>query len=56
MLDGAKAFGPVTIGDATVVAASSVVLTDLPGNVIAGGIPARVIKARGGDDAESDRS
>jgi serine O-acetyltransferase len=46
MLDGAKAFGPITIGDRTVVAASSVVLTDLPANVIAAGIPARVIKPR----------
>ena len=46
MLDGAKAFGPVTIGDGTLVAASAVVLGDLPANVIAGGIPATVLRPR----------
>jgi acetyltransferase-like isoleucine patch superfamily enzyme len=34
----------VTIGDNTVVAASSVVTNSLPGNVLAGGSPARVIR------------
>lgn len=34
----------VTIGDNTVVGAGSVVTTDLPGNVVAVGSPARVIK------------
>lgn len=46
MLDGAKAFGGITVGDGTWVAASSVVLTDLPANVVAAGIPARVLKER----------
>jgi len=35
----------VTIGDNTVVASNSVVTNDLPGNVLAGGAPARVIRA-----------
>ena len=35
----------VTIGDNTVVAANSVVASDLPNNVLAGGSPARVIRA-----------
>ena len=35
----------VTIGDNTVVAANSVVTQDLPGNVLAGGSPARVIRS-----------
>jgi maltose O-acetyltransferase len=35
----------VTIGDNTVVAANSVVTHDLPDNVLAGGSPARVIRA-----------
>jgi acetyltransferase-like isoleucine patch superfamily enzyme len=34
----------VTIGDNTVVAANSVVTKDLPSNVLAGGIPAKVIR------------
>jgi maltose O-acetyltransferase len=34
----------VTIGDNTVVAAGSVVTTNLPPNVIAGGVPAKVIR------------
>ena len=36
----------VTIGDGTVVAAGAVVTKDLPPNVIAGGNPAKVIRAR----------
>jgi acetyltransferase-like isoleucine patch superfamily enzyme len=35
----------ITIGDNTVVAANSVVTNDLPDNVLAGGSPARVIRA-----------
>ena len=34
----------VTIGDNTIVAAGSVVTRDLPANVLAGGIPAKVIR------------
>ncbi|MCW2540853.1 MAG: acyltransferase [Frankiales bacterium] len=37
----------VTIGDGTIVAAGSVVTKDLPPDCVAGGIPARVIRARG---------
>lgn len=36
----------VTIGDNTVVGANSVVTHDLPANVIAAGVPARVIRQR----------
>lgn len=46
LLDGAKVFGPVTVGDRTVVAADTLVLSDLPSDVIAAGRPARVIKQR----------
>lgn len=35
----------VTIGDNTVVAANSVVTRDLPGNILAGGSPAKVIRS-----------
>jgi acetyltransferase-like isoleucine patch superfamily enzyme len=37
----------VTIGDGTVVAAGAVVVKDLPAGVLAAGVPARVIRARG---------
>ncbi len=36
--------GGVTIGDNSVVAAGAVVTKDVPANVVAGGVPARVIK------------
>ncbi len=43
----------VRIGAGTIVTAGSVVLADLPGGVIAGGVPARVIRPRKrGDRAE----
>ena len=45
-LDGAKAFGPIVIGDRTVLASSAVATTSLPSDVWAGGIPARVLKPR----------
>lgn len=38
----------VSIGDGTVVAAGAVVTTDLPAGVLAAGVPARVIRSRGG--------
>jgi maltose O-acetyltransferase len=34
----------VTIGDNTIIAAGSIVTTDLPANVLAGGIPAKLIR------------
>lgn len=34
----------VTIGDDTVIAAGAVVTKDVPGNTVAGGVPAKVIK------------
>ena len=34
----------VTIGDNSVIAAGAVVTRDIPGNVVAGGVPAKVIK------------
>jgi serine O-acetyltransferase len=45
-MDGAKAFGPISIGDRTVIATSSVATQDLPADVWASGVPARAVKPR----------
>ncbi len=37
----------VTIGDGAVIGAGAVVTQDIPANMIAGGVPAKVIRARG---------
>lgn len=44
---GATVIGGVTIGENSVVAAGSVVTSDIPPNSLAGGNPARVIRAIG---------
>jgi serine O-acetyltransferase len=41
---GAKILGPVVIGDHAVIGANAVVVTDLPPNCVAVGVPARVIQ------------
>ncbi len=46
VLDGAKAMGPVSIGDRAVVAANALVLQDMPPDSIIVGQPARVAKMR----------
>jgi serine O-acetyltransferase len=46
LLDGAKLFGPVSVGHDTVVGTNAVVVRDLPPNVVAMGHPARVIRHR----------
>lgn len=43
---GVTVLSGVTIGEGAVVAAGAVVTTDIPANMIAGGIPAKVIKPR----------
>lgn len=43
---GAKIFGGVTIGNNVTIAPNSVVVSDLPANVVAGGLPAKVIKRK----------
>lgn len=42
--DGAKALGPVSIGDHAVIGASALVLADVPAHATAVGVPARIIK------------
>ena len=41
---GAKIIGPVVIGDDVVIGANAVVVSDLPSNCVAVGVPAKVIK------------
>jgi serine O-acetyltransferase len=49
---GAKILGPITIGDDVSIGANAVVLTDVPANSVAVGIPAR-IRPRSGRAAAS---
>ena len=46
MYFGAKVLAPVKIGDHVTIGAASLVLDDLPDNVVAVGIPARIIKEK----------
>ena len=54
IFDGAKVFGPVTVGSRTVVGTNSVVSRDLPPNAIALGHPARVVRYRDDPDPLSE--
>jgi acetyltransferase-like isoleucine patch superfamily enzyme len=54
---GVKVMPGVTIGQGTIVAAGSVVTKNLPNNVLAGGVPAKVIKSLDkvvGDNVDGD--
>ena len=44
---GARVLGPITIGDNVKIAANAVVLSDLPPNSTAVGVPARIVKRNG---------
>lgn len=44
---GAKVLGPLTIADNCKIAAGAVVLTDIPANSTAVGIPARIVRRQG---------
>jgi serine O-acetyltransferase len=43
---GAKVLGPIVIGDDAVIGANAVVITDVPPNSLAVGVPARIIARR----------
>ena len=44
---GAKVLGPIKIGNNVRIAAGAVVLTDIPDNCTAVGIPARIVRRDG---------
>lgn len=50
---GAVLVGPIDIGADTIIGANAVVVRSLPPNVVAGGVPARILRQRqtGGEDA-----
>jgi serine O-acetyltransferase len=43
---GAKLLGPIRIGDDVAIGANAVVITDIPSNSIAVGVPARILPRR----------
>jgi serine O-acetyltransferase len=49
---GAKILGPVRVGQNCVVGANSVVITDIPENSVAAGLPAKVVNTRPVMDAD----
>ena len=51
---GAKILGPVYIGDNARIASGSVVLTDIPANATAAGVPAIVVRKNGEKARPSD--
>jgi len=53
---GAKILGPIRIGDDVAIGANAVVLTDVPSNSIAVGIPARVLPRKTAMPAANQRS
>ncbi|MBR6783604.1 MAG: serine O-acetyltransferase [Clostridia bacterium] len=50
---GAKVLGPITIGDNSKIAAGAVVLKDIPENSTAVGVPARVVRGKTAEPAQT---
>lgn len=50
IMAGAKVLGPITVGSNVIIGANAVVIHDVPDNVVAAGIPARVIRSIAEDD------
>lgn len=53
---GAKVLGAISIGDDVQIGANAVVLTDVPSNSIAVGVPARILSRRRGDESAAATS
>jgi len=51
---GSCVLGPVTIGDNVVIGANSVVLHDVPSNVVVVGVPARIVKQRKAEESSAE--
>lgn len=51
---GAKVLGAITIGDDVAIGANAVVLTDVPPNSLAVGVPARIIPRKPASEATRD--
>jgi serine O-acetyltransferase len=47
---GAKVLGPVTVGDGAAIGANAVVVTDIPEQAVATGVPASVVSHKGSGD------
>ncbi|MEA4955573.1 MAG: serine O-acetyltransferase EpsC [Pseudoflavonifractor sp.] len=52
---GAKVLGPFTVGDNSRIAANAVVLSEIPSNATAVGVPARVVRVAGEKTDYADR-
>ncbi|MFD0387296.1 serine O-acetyltransferase [Tistrella bauzanensis] len=52
---GAKVLGPITVGRDARIGSNAVVVKDVPSGATVVGIPARIVKARGGKDEELPR-
>jgi serine O-acetyltransferase len=48
---GAKILGPITIGDDVAIGANAVVISDVPPNSVAVGVPARILPRRARDSS-----
>jgi serine O-acetyltransferase len=49
---GARVLGPIRVGRNAVIGANAVVLSDIPPNSVAAGMPARVVRERSSSPAE----
>ena len=53
---GAQILGPVTIGESARIGASAVVLSDIPNEATAVGIPAKVVRIKGKKVSQDDQN